>query len=140
MQSATGSTTTPSARTRPSPGIGRTTSTSASQTRASPTFPSPKSCQLLDAEHADQLPERTRQYERDSVELQRAHEAQARLYDERDPEAKAHVGIGIPGKLRCCAAISWPKEICRLETQGVIHSDSGDSPAFWASAVISSNV
>jgi hypothetical protein len=51
--SATGPTTTPSAPTRPSPGTGPTTSMSAWPTLASPTFPSPKSCQLLDAAHSE---------------------------------------------------------------------------------------
>jgi hypothetical protein len=48
-RSVTGSTTTPSARTRPCPGTGPTTSMWAWPTPECPTFPSPKSCQLLDA-------------------------------------------------------------------------------------------
>ncbi|MDQ0906569.1 transposase InsO family protein [Streptomyces canus] len=45
----TGATTTPSDRTRPWPGTGPTMSIPAPRTRSSPTFPNPKTCQLLDA-------------------------------------------------------------------------------------------
>src|SRR5699024_9319165 len=45
----TGPSSTPSAPTRRWPGTGRHRSTAGWRTRPSPTFPSPKSCQLLDA-------------------------------------------------------------------------------------------
>src|SRR5690625_7352049 len=47
----TGPSSTPSAPTRRWPGTGRHRSTAGWRTRPSPTFPSPKSCQLLDAGH-----------------------------------------------------------------------------------------
>src|SRR5690625_2034895 len=49
----TGPSSTPSAPTRRWPGTGRHRSTAGWRTRPSPTFPSPKSCQLLDAGHVD---------------------------------------------------------------------------------------